>query len=282
MIIESLKNILSQNQKQANKAYLRNLLKESLQLYVLNFVYSSPSWRKLIFTGGTCLRRCFGLPRLSEDLDFDIEEKQFNFNAFTEDLAIYFKEKLQYSNLTINFKKNQQILFLKFPVLEKLGFAAPSESNILFVRCDLSFNLSKKFTAETNLISTYDFSFIVRNYDLSSLFANKITAFLTREFRKGKNQKEPFKGRDVFDLAWFIEQSQKTSWNLKPNFPRIQDLTEIKTREELINKIINKIKRIEEKILIEDLKSFLPDAQFVKNFAKIYQSLIVQNISKVI
>ncbi len=143
MILESLKNILNQNQTQTNKAYLRNLLKESLQLYVLNFIYSSPSWRKLIFTGGTCLRRCFGLPRLSEDLDFDIEEKKINFNAFADDLRSYFKEKLQYSDLTVNFKQNQQIMFLKFPVLTLLKFANPSESDILFVRCDFSFNQSK-------------------------------------------------------------------------------------------------------------------------------------------
>ncbi len=40
-------------------------------IYILNFIYNDSQYKNLIFTGGTCLRKIYGLSRLSEDLDFD-------------------------------------------------------------------------------------------------------------------------------------------------------------------------------------------------------------------
>ncbi|MBU0579152.1 nucleotidyl transferase AbiEii/AbiGii toxin family protein [Patescibacteria group bacterium] len=71
MILQSLQKIFDHHQDDS-PLYVRNLLKESLQYYVLNYVYNSAYAEQLLFKGGTCLRFCFDLPRLSEDLDFDI------------------------------------------------------------------------------------------------------------------------------------------------------------------------------------------------------------------
>lgn len=282
MILESLKEVLKKAPSPADKIYIRNLLKESLQFYVLNFIYSSQAWKNLIFTGGTCLRRCYGLPRLSEDIDFNIEEKNLDFKTFSDNIDTYFSKKLQFRDLNINFKPKNQTFYLKFPILSQLGFITPSESNILFLRIDFSFNLSKEFATESNLISGHDFSFLVRNYDLSTLFANKIMALLERKFKKGGHQKEPFKGRDVFDIVWFIQKSRESGGKLKPNLKRIKDLTEIKTTKELREKLITKIEKIEPKALIEDLKPFFSDITFVQHFSKIYQNFIREGISEVI
>lgn len=282
MILERLKTLLKESQEETNKIYLRNLLKEVLQFYVLNFVYSTPPYHKLIFTGGTCLRLCFGLPRLSEDLDFDLEEKDFDFNLFNKKVKYYFQKKLKYQNLSLKFRKKNKILFLKFPVLADLGFAAKSESEVLFVRCDFSFNQSPHFKTITQLTSAPDFSFFVRAYDLSTLFANKIAAFLQREFKKGKGQEEPFKGRDVFDLVWFLEQSQKANWELKPNWPRLKSLIKIENKKDLPELIRKKALRIEKKALIEDLRPFFPDFRFVQEFAKNYQILLLQNLQRIL
>ena len=73
MILDELQLTLDRN-RQKNPLYLRNLLKEHLQYYLLNFVYNSPYAEKFLFKGGTCLRFCFDLPRLSEDLDFDVKD----------------------------------------------------------------------------------------------------------------------------------------------------------------------------------------------------------------
>ncbi|MBI3559081.1 nucleotidyl transferase AbiEii/AbiGii toxin family protein [Candidatus Gottesmanbacteria bacterium] len=80
MILSDLQTVVTQNKNLAGPSYLRNLLKEILQFYTLNFIYSSRWGKDFLFKGGTCLRICFDLPRLSEDLDFDIK----NYSQFDQ------------------------------------------------------------------------------------------------------------------------------------------------------------------------------------------------------
>lgn len=277
MIAEDLKTIVNKSKPVKNRGYVRNLLKEAIQLYVLNFVYTSPSYKNLIFTGGTCLRRFYDLPRLSEDLDFDIEEKPFPFEKFEVDLKSYFVKDWQYKELEIKFKKKKKTFFLRFPVLKEIGFSSASETDILFVRLDFAFNESENFRTEKRLLSTYNFSFLVKAYDFPTLFANKVNAFLTREFRRGKEQKEPFKGRDVFDLVWMLQKSKEFS--LKPNFERIFDLTGVKDKDKLRDLIKEKAEKIEPGFLYEDLRGFFADLNFVEDFCQNFKQLIADNIS---
>ena len=120
MVIQNLKSVITKKQGLRNRDFLRNLLKEELQVYVLNFIYSSGVYRNLIFTGGTCLRKFYGLPRISEDLDFDLESESFDFDVFQKDLEKYFYKELQYKTLSLRLKN--ETLFLKFPVLKEIGF----------------------------------------------------------------------------------------------------------------------------------------------------------------
>lgn len=54
-----------------NAAMEKHMLKEYLQLMVLDFLSTSPYISKLAFIGGTNLRLVRGIDRFSEDLDFD-------------------------------------------------------------------------------------------------------------------------------------------------------------------------------------------------------------------
>ena len=47
----------------------RNVLKEELQFYVLNFIYHHAEYGRWIMYGGSALRICHGLDRMSVDLD---------------------------------------------------------------------------------------------------------------------------------------------------------------------------------------------------------------------
>ena len=64
MILQNLTRIYDEHGSDS-PLYVRSLLKEALQYYVLNYVYNSTYADKLLFKGGTCLRFCFDLPRLS-------------------------------------------------------------------------------------------------------------------------------------------------------------------------------------------------------------------------
>ena len=52
---------------------LRNVFKEELQFYVLNFIYHHPQYNKWVMYGGSALRIIHGLDRMSVDLDFTFD-----------------------------------------------------------------------------------------------------------------------------------------------------------------------------------------------------------------
>lgn len=273
MVIQNLESVIKKNRDSQNKDFVRNLLKEELQVFVLNYIYSS-SYKDLIFTGGTCLRKFFGLPRISEDLDFDIADDVFDFKKFQDDLKSYFAKNLCYKDLSLKFKK--RTIFLRFPILKKIGFSGPNETDILFLRVDFAFNTSANFGVEKQFFSAYDFSFLVKTYDFPTLTANKAAAFLTRTYKKGGEQAEPFKGRDAFDLVWMLGELKKTGQSV--NMKRIYDLTRIRTKAELVRRIIDKGEKIAEKDLLFDLRSFFANADFVSDFCRNFKSLLETSV----
>jgi predicted nucleotidyltransferase component of viral defense system len=273
MVIANLKSVIEKS-RNLNRDFVRNLLKEELQAYVLNFVYTSP-YKDLIFTGGTCLRKFYGLPRISEDLDFDIEGKVFDFDRFQKDLKDYFTKDLSYRNLDLKLKN--ETVFLRFPVLKEIGFSASEQSDILFLRADFAFNTSSNFGVEKQLFSSYDFSFLAKTYDFPTLAANKIAAFLTRMYKKGGEQTVSFKGRDAFDVVWMLGELKKT--NQSVNLKRVYDLTGIEGKDELAKKIISKAEKISEKDLYNDLRSFFANPGFVSDFCQNFKNLLKSNIT---
>lgn len=57
-----------------NPAFAKHIVKEYIQLMVLDYLSSTPYIRKLSFIGGTNLRLVKGIDRFSEDLDFDLRD----------------------------------------------------------------------------------------------------------------------------------------------------------------------------------------------------------------
>ena len=273
MIVDNLKIVLDKNNDK-NSLYLRNLLKEQLQNYLLNYIYNSQYGEKFIFKGGTCLRFCFELPRLSEDLDFDVDGfSDFNFDKFTGDLKNYFLTKLKYSDLSIQISGKNKIIYLKFPILEKIGFPVnknkPSEST-LFVRIDLNDLKGKYFSKEISLKSTSDFSFIIKRYALTDIFAGKLAAVLLRESWEGKEKQPRFKGRDYFDICWLMQKK------IRPNFSYLKTLIEVKSDKELLEMLKDKFQvAIKKKQIIkDDLLPFFSEENFIEDFINSLDSLL--------
>ena len=270
MLIDDLKIIVDRN-KETNSLYLRNLLKEVLQIYTLNFVYTSVYADKFLFKGGTCLRFCFDLPRLSEDLDFDIKDfSNFSLEKLCQDIKDYFVGKLQFRDFDLKIAGNRREIFLKFPVMDKIGLSSGlSESNILFLRIDLSPTDSESYKEEISLKTTYDFSFVIKRYSLEDLFASKITAILGRTFKKGKGDLITFKGRDYYDLIWFLEKG------IKPNYKRLKNIAKIDSKKEILKMLDEKVNLVKENYLKEDLLPLFKETglvdSFVANFKQLYK-----------
>ncbi|MDE5763098.1 MAG: nucleotidyl transferase AbiEii/AbiGii toxin family protein, partial [Bacteroidales bacterium] len=73
-----------------NANFDKHLLKEYIQLMILDFLSSTPYMKKLAFIGGTNLRLVKGIDRFSEDLDFDCKDmEQEDFMQMTDDVLLF-------------------------------------------------------------------------------------------------------------------------------------------------------------------------------------------------
>jgi predicted nucleotidyltransferase component of viral defense system len=269
MIYKELEKILIEERARgSHDNYILNLLKEYLQVYVLYFIYTNSDYnRNLIFTGGTCLRHFFNLPRLSEDIDFDFK-KSFDPVILTGDIKAYFNKQYKYNDVELAIKKHGNQILLKFPVLHKLELAEGSKSNLLFVKLDFLENPSKHFSLETTSKSIYGFNFAATHYDLPSLMSDKIHAIIVREKFQGSDNIKVIKGRDFFDLLWFLKNS------IKPNLKRLSEMLGTSVSADYIEKQLDK--KVEEAVtrykssFKSDLMPLISNTDFIKIYVDNY------------
>lgn len=262
-----LKN-LSDKSKGSN-VLKRNILKEYLQILVLDFIYSNPQYSELFFYGGSCLKHCFSLPRISEDLDFVDAKGDINIASLARDLEDYFKKNTDL-NLTATVQKFR--IYLKFPILRGLRLAKTSESDLLFLKVEIFGNLDfcKSYKSEIVPLFKFNKSILAKTFDLPTLMSTKIRAILYRKWEKtGKKGKIiiKVKGRDYFDLMWYLEKGVK---------PNIKCIENIKSIEELKEKLLKIIEKIDAKSIQLDLEPLVEDSNFVKNLSKNIKSILIR------
>lgn len=266
MVINNLKTVYEQNKNSTNSAYVRNLLKEVVQNYILSFIYNNKDYKDLIFTGGTCLRKFYNLNRLSEDLDFDYED-DLDLEKLQKDLKDYFNKKLGVKDLS--FKVKNYTIFIKLPVLREIGFAGPNDSEILMIRIDFAAKRPNKPETEYKEFIYNGFSFVGRLYNFKSLFLNKTDAFLNRIFKRGDDQKTDFKGRDAYDLIWMLGEIKRN----KLEIPELDSKLKVK--------ILDKAKNIKSFDLEFDLKNYVEDQEFVRMFCNNFYNLLESSLKLV-
>lgn len=269
------------NHSASHPLYVRNLLKEELQNYILNCIYTTSEYRHLLFTGGTCLRKVYGLNRLSEDLDFDYLE-QIEIEDFAQLVTSYFTSVVQYSACSYSISKNQRTVYLKFPILKELNLKTDGTPEALFIRCDFSPESTGGYETDQNMIAANQFQFFVTSYDLPTLFANKIVAFLERSIYKGKQQTTPFKGRDVYDLHWLLQLSAKSSFSLKVNTKRLKKLLGTEDLKSVVSQCLEKVAILDTSHLYDDIFPLFESQEVVKGFIESYQTYIPKYLGLVI
>ncbi len=246
---EYLKNILNKYNDR-DVIYRRNILKEYLQENILYIIYRLGLFDKLTFEGGTALRFLFDLKRFSEDLDFSLSGESFN--------GLDFSKRIKYELGSMNYEvevKNSgsgavRRSSFKFPELLYLYGLSKEKSQKVSVLVEIDNMPPEGGKTEVSIISR-QYIFRVRHYSLPSLMAKKISAIIARNFNKG---------RDFYDLLWYLSR------NIKPDF-------------ELLNNAIRQVKRafpkLNEKNWKSELMVLLKDVDFkrikndVSNFLEI-------------
>jgi len=257
----------------SSSLFKRNLLKEYLQIETLDFIYAHPVYSQLVFYGGSCLAHCFGLPRLSEDLDFVDVKKKIKISKLANDLNIHFKKNTDLASIIIVQKFR---IYLKFPILRELNLAKSGESDLLFLKIEIfsEFDFCKKYKTEIIPLFKFNKSVLIRTFDLPTLMATKIRALFFRQWVKtDKTGKEMarVKGRDYFDLMWYLEKG------IKPNLDCIKN---IKDRKELKIKLLGIINKADEKSMRLDLEGLIDDVNFVKNISKNMLNILKRDIEQ--
>lgn len=268
-MINFLKEILKQSSNK-NKLYRRNLVKEYLQILVLDFIYSSPKYNQLIFYGGSSLAHCFDLPRLSEDLDFIDLKKNVNLSELAIDIADYFVRNGDQKPKTTIQKFR---IYFKFPILNDLGLAEKGESDFLFIKAEVfkDFNgagYKKQFIP----LFKFNKSILIQTFDLPTLMATKIMAILHRKWEKTNNKGDVLiraKGRDYFDLWWYLNK------NIQPN---LKCLKGFKNKKSLGEELLKIIEKVDAKSIRLDLEAFLSDDVFNKNLSKNLKGILIKKI----
>jgi len=183
-----------------------NITREFLQELVLQIMDRQGYFAHLAFVGGTALRVLYDLPRFSEDLDFCLVKKSgFRFDRLLATL----KHELGLNGFEVEAaadKKEQNVLgeFIRFKgLLFELGLTSHKNEK-LFIKLEIDANPPAGYRAEIAMVNK-NFLFKVQSYDLPSLFAAKLHAFLFRKYAKG---------RDYYDLLWFLTRKTPVNYEL--------------------------------------------------------------------
>lgn len=269
MTKEFIKNYLKEYWG-SSEMFKRNLVKEYLQILVLSFLYSLKKYQNLVFYGGSCLRFCFGLNRLSEDLDFIDLKKKVNLKELKKDLVDFFKKE---TDLRLEIKIQKFRLYLKFPILEELGLAQKGGSNLLFLKIEIfkQFDFCSNFKIQIIPVFKFNKSVLIRTFDLSTLMATKLRAALFRKWEKTDKKGKVLarvKGRDYYDLMWYFQKE------IKPNLKCL----EVKTEKKLKEILLKIIKKLDQRSIRLDLEALIEDKNFVKDLSKNLKNILIEKL----
>lgn len=134
------------------------------------------------------------------------------------DVETFFATRYRYTDVAISVKQRGRQVLLKFPVLRRLGLAKENESDWLHIRIDLTSIPSPHYGTVVSSKSRFGLNYAAVHYDLPSLMAGKLHAILSRHYQKGGGNQDTIKGRDYFDLLWFVKEG------VKPNLLRLSDM----------------------------------------------------------
>ena len=192
-----MKEYLRQLAAQADNDLVRGgLVREYLQARVLESLQDAGVFLRWAFLGGTALRFLYSLPRFSEDLDFSLitagEDAGFRV-ALAE-----VKRALSLEGYRIEIKVNEQktvaSAWIRFPGLpHELGLS-PHPSQILSIKVETDTCPPSGAGIATSIVRRH-VTLNLCHHDKSSLLAGKLHAVLSRTW---------FKGRDLYDLVWYL------------------------------------------------------------------------------
>ncbi len=201
-----MKDHLAELVRSARTQDPRNVVREYLQARVLESLQRAGAMIPLAFQGGTALRFLHGIPRYSEDLDFALEAARDRYDlrrwldAVARDRALEGYDV----RFKVSDRRSVHAAFVRFPgLLHELGLSVRREQ-VIAVKIEIDSRPPGGAVLETTTLRRHVL-LRLQHHDRASLLAGKLHALLCRP---------RLKGRDVFDLAWYLADRDWPAPNL--------------------------------------------------------------------
>ncbi len=261
-------------------------VREILQQTALLGLERRGFFEKAAFYGGTALRILYGLDRFSEDLDFVLLKKdpQFDFLpylsgmkeellSFGFDMEVTQKTKSVETSVVSAFMKIDTIqLLLSIGEEEKSKKANHNEK--IKIKLEIDTNSAPGFQVQNRLVLN-PIAFYALTLRLEDLFAGKMHALL---FRAWKNR---VKGRDWYDLIWYIKNGVKLNlnylessiWQTEPSL-----VQKPFNRDVLRNMLMQKIHIIDWKAAKQDVRPFIANPETLEIWSPQFFLELIQKL----
>nr|MDQ3007495.1 nucleotidyl transferase AbiEii/AbiGii toxin family protein [Chloroflexota bacterium] len=184
----------------SNSNEARNQAREYLQALILQSLQRAGAMTALTFHGGTALRFLFSLPRYSEDLDFALERSSnsYNFRSRLQTIRRDLEMQGYAITLKVSDQKTVHSAFVRFPGLLYELNLSPHRDEMLAVKLEVDTKPPAGARLATSLVRRHVL-LNLQHHDQASLLAGKLHAILQRPY---------LKGRDLYDLMWYLSDRE--------------------------------------------------------------------------
>lgn len=176
---------------------MTHVLQEEVQKAILTSLSREEAFNSIVIQGGTCLRLFYNSKRFSEDLDFILraDSNAYDMRSHVEGIRSFLLTNFPFFvSVTADVKVDRNDF-------QKIVLKIDGERRIHYVRIHLetAFVPSWDHTLDVLRFQLYDS--LVRIQALEELLAEKIHAFLSRSY---------LKGRDLWDMHYLFDKKGVT------------------------------------------------------------------------
>ena len=184
----------------------RNVAREYLQARILGALQGAGAFVPLAFHGGTALRFLYATPRYSEDLDFALERDRgmVDFRGYLRTVQRAMEAEGYDVVLKVSDQRTVHSAFVRFPgLLYDVGLS-PHQDERLAIKLEVDTNPPAGAGLATTVVRRHVI-LQLQHHDRASLLAGKLHAILQRPY---------LKGRDLYDLLWYLSDPSWPAPNL--------------------------------------------------------------------
>ena len=229
------------------RGYKEYLLKEYLQYKILEIIFNTDFANKLTFIGGTSIRIVHNINRFSEDLDFDnFDLNETDFKKISE--TVKRKLELEGYEVEVNDKSkksiNWSVKFLNILYQSKISGHKEQKVHIKLQTEPHKFD----YRPNKFLLNKFEVFTQINTAPMDILLSMKIYAIFNRKRDMG---------RDFYDTIFLFGKT-------KPNYDYLKFKVGIENIEQLKTKLLEKSKRLNFKLLANDVRPYLANPEDMK------------------